>query len=115
MARQRKRKRKDRPDGAAVYVDYTFETHANTQDGDLACKIAYGVAGDARVGGGVSGTGGDDEGLDGELGEGGSGYGIVADDGDVCTEEAELLVEIPRERVKVVDEQTIDGLGECGW
>lgn len=55
----------------------------------------------------------DDEGLDVELGQGCSGYGIIADDGDVCTEEAELLVEIPSERIKVIDEQTIDRLGEC--
>lgn len=54
----------------------------------------------------------DDEGLDVELGKGGGGYGIVTDDGDARAEEGKLLVEIPRERVKVVDQQAVDRLGE---
>ena len=55
-----------------------------------------------------------DERLDVQPGQGGSGDGIVADHGDARTEKRELLVEIPRERVKVVDQQTIDGLRERG-
>ena len=107
-------KREHGPDRTAVYVDDALETHADAKNGDLASEVPDGIARDARVGGGVARTRRDDEGLDVELGQGCGGYGIVADDGDARTEQGELLVEIPRERVKVIDEQTIDRLGERG-
>ena len=95
--RSGKRKRGHEPNRTTIYVDDTLKTHADPENGDLAGKVPDGIARDARVGGGVTGTGGDDEGLDVELGQGCGGYGVVADDGDACAEKAELLVEIPRE------------------
>ena len=105
----------DGPDGTAVDVDDALETHADAEDGDFAGKVANGIARDARVGGGMTRTGGDDETLYVELGQRCGGDRIVANDGHVGAEETELLIEIPRERVEIVDEQTIDGLCEGGW
>lgn len=39
-------------------------------------------------------------------------YCIVADDGDLCAEKRERLVQIPSERVKVIYEENVDGLSE---
>ena len=53
--------------------------------------------------------------LDLELGEKGGVDGVVADDCDLGTRKTELLIEIPGERVEVVDHEHVDGTGEMGW
>jgi hypothetical protein len=60
-------------------------------------------------------TGGYDQTLDVELGEGRCREGIVSDDRDICAEKTELLVQVPREGVEVIDEETVDRLCEGFW
>lgn len=49
------------------------------------------------------------------MGEGRGGDGVVSNDGDVCAEEAEGLVEVPGEGVEVVYHEDVDGDGEMWW
>ena len=99
----RRERKGDSRDFSAIHVYEALEAHAYAQDGDLSGEVLDSIAGDARVGGGVAGTGGDDEGVDLESGEVVWGDGVVADDGDMCAEDGEGLVEVPGEGVKVVD------------
>lgn len=104
----------DTPDRATINVDDALEAHADAQNGDPAREVSDSITGYTRVGGRMSGARRDDERLDVEPGQGSGGYGIVADDGDTRTKKGELLVEIPRKRVEIVDQQTINRLGERG-
>lgn len=42
------------------------------------------------------------------------GNGVVSDDNDISTDEAQRLVEVPGERVEVVDHQNFDRTSEMG-
>ena len=52
--------------------------------------------------------------LDPQIGEILRRDGVVSDDSDICTNEAQRLVEVPGERVEVVDHQHFDRAGEMG-
>ena len=60
-------------------------------------------------------AGGDDQTVDTKEGDRRGRYGVVPDDCDVCTQEAEGLVEVPGEGVEVVDHEDVDGDGEVWW
>jgi hypothetical protein len=63
----------------------------------------------------VTRAGGDDQGTNLEEGEAVRIDGIVADDGHVCTEECEVLIEVPSEGVKVIDHKHVQRTSEMVW
>jgi len=60
----------------------------------------------------VTRAGGDDQGTNLEEGEAVRIDRIVPDDGHVCTKECEVLVEVPSERVKVIDHKHVQRTSE---
>jgi hypothetical protein len=89
-------------------IHKTLQTHAYPQHRDLALEIFNGSFGNAGICLRVPRARGDDEGLDFELGEQRRRDGIVPDNGNVCAKQRYLLVEVPSERVEVVDHQNIE-------
>lgn len=84
-------------------------SHAHTQHGHLSRKVPDGVSAHAGVGLWVSRAWAYDQ-LCGILGnEVVEGDFIVAEDGNVCALEDEVLVDIPGERVVVVDKHQVAG------
>ena len=57
-------------------------------------------------------AGGNDKGTNLEKREGVGWDSVISDDGDVCAEEGEVLIEVPSERVKVIDHQHVQRTGE---
>lgn len=89
-------------------VDEALQTHANTQDGDLPGEVLDCLLRDSRVGLGVTGTRGDEQEVELQQWEVLFDDRIVSDDGDPRAEQAQLLVQIPGERVEVVDHEDIE-------
>ena len=96
------------PDCTTVDIHDDLQAHANSEDGYLAGEILDGVPGDARVGLRVPWARRDDEMVQLEERETGGADGVVAGDRDLCAAEEKLLVEIPGERVEIVDHEDIE-------
>ena len=58
---------------------------------------------------------GDDEGTNLEEGKAVRIDGVVPDDGHVSTEECEVLIKVPSERVKVIDHEDVQRTSEMFW
>jgi hypothetical protein len=101
-------------DCATVDINETFQSHTNTKDRNLAGEIPNCILGYTRVRERVTGTRGNDEGVNSELREQVWRYRVIANDGYVGTSKTELLVEIPGERIKVVDHEDIELFIEIG-
>jgi hypothetical protein len=89
-----------------------LQAHTDAQHRNASREIADCIARDARVGDRVAGARGDDQRTDLEEWEGVRLDGIISDDGHVCTEKGEVLIEVPGERVKVIDHKHVQRTGE---
>lgn len=103
------------PDLPAISIHETLQPHTNAKNWDACFEIADRIARDARVGDGVTRARGDDQGTNLEEGKAGRIDGVVPDDGHVCTKECEVLIEVPSERVKVIDHKHVQGTSEMFW
>ena len=102
-------------DLSAENIDQALQTHANAQNGDFSHEVCDGSLRDTRVRLWVSRSRGDHQRLDLQIGEILWGDGVVSDNDDISTEEAQRLVEVPGERVEVVNHQHFDRASEMGW
>lgn len=100
------------PDLPAIDVYETLQAHTNAKDWYTPCEIADCIARDTRVCVGVTGARGDDEGTDVEEGKGVGVDGVISDDGHVSTKEGEMLIQVPSERIKVIDHKHVQGTCE---
>ncbi len=100
------------PDLTAIDIYETFQAHANAKDGHAPCKIADCIAGYARVGVWVTRARGDDKGTNIEAGKDIGIERIVPDDGHVCAKEGEVLIEVPSERIKVINHKHVQRTSE---
>ena len=92
----------------SMEVDEALQTHADTKDGNLASEVLDCLLGDTRIGLGVAGTGGDEQKVDLQQGEVLFDDGIVSDHGHPRAEQAQLLVQVPGERVEIIDHEDIE-------
>jgi hypothetical protein len=104
----------DSPDGTTIHINDNLQAHTHTEDRDLPCKVLDGIGRDTRVGLRVTRAWRNNKMLDLELREKGGVDSVVADDCDLGTRKTELLIEIPGERVKVVDHENIELSLEIG-
>jgi len=95
-------------DGAAVRLDETLQTHANTQDWHATCKIPDRIVGYAAVRTGMTRPRRDDQVADAQVGKVFRRELVVTKDSDLGTEDTERLVQIPGERVEIVDQESFD-------
>ena len=100
------------PDLAAVDIYEALQAHTNAEDRYAPCEMADCIARDARVCVGVTGARGDDKGTYLVEGKGIGIDGIISDDGHVRTEEGELLIKVPSERIEIIDHQHVQGTSE---
>lgn len=100
------------PNLPAIDIDETLQAHTNTKDWHTPCEMADCIAGDTRVCVGVTWARGDDEGTDVEEGKGVGIDCVISDDGHVCTKECEMLIQVPSERIKVIDHKHVQGTSE---
>ena len=100
---------------SAENINQTLQTHANAQNGDLAHEVRDGGLRHTRIRLRVSWSRGYHQRLDLQIGEILRRDGVIPDDNHFRTEEAQRLVEVPGERVEVVDHQHFDRAGEMGW
>lgn len=85
------------------------QSHADTEYGDLSCKMADGISADAGIGGGMTGAGADDELSRLLLDQCVQRNLVISEDVDYGTLEDKVLVYVPREGVVVVDEDEVRG------
>jgi hypothetical protein len=100
------------PDLAAIYIYETLQAHANAEDRYAACEVADRITRDARVSVGVTGARGDDEGTNVEERKGVGIDSVISDNGHVRTEEGQVLIKIPSERIKIIDHKHVQGTSE---
>jgi len=89
-----------------------LQAHTDAQHRNASCEIADRIARDARVGDRVAGARRDDKGTDLEEREAVRFDGVSSDDRHVCTQKGEVLIEVPSERVKVIDHKHVQWTGE---
>jgi hypothetical protein len=92
-----------------------LQAHTNAQHRNAACEVADRIARDTGVGDRVTRAWGDNEGTDLEEREAVCFDGVISDNGHVCTDECEVLIEVPSERVKVIDHKHVQRTCEVLW
>lgn len=84
-----------------------LQSHANSQDGDLASKVSDSIPADTAVSRGVTGTGADDELrwlLGNELVESNL---VISENVHGGTLENQILIDVPGERVIVINHNQV--------
>ena len=96
------------PDISTEHVYYNLQSHAHTEYRNFAREEPDRLPADARICPWMSWTRRDDETLDVKVRKGRRRNRVVANDGHIDTEECERLVEVPGERVEVVNHEHVN-------
>src|ERR1700761_643548 len=103
------------PNLTTEYIHYTFKTHTDAKNRDATSEMTDGIARYARVCDGVTWARGDDKRANLEQRDAFRWNSVVTNDGDICAKEGEMLVEIPSERVKIIDHEDVERTSEMVW
>lgn len=100
------------PDLSTIDIYETFHAHTNAKDWHASCEVADCITGYARIGVRVTRAGGDDKCTNLEEGKGIGIDSIISDHVYVCAKKNEVLIEVPSERIKVINHKHVQRTSE---